>query len=80
MFDVDVVGVCLPFEMPLFSNKFSPKKTPVRKQILSSIKRDSKKKLPSSLTLETEPLKLKLGEQECIFEDGDWIPGMLYLL
>ncbi|XP_075231887.1 beta catenin antagonist chibby [Lycorma delicatula] len=55
--------------MPLFSNKFSLKKTPQRKQIFTALKKDS-----SPLVLDIEPIKIKLGEQESVFEDGDWIP------
>ncbi|XP_023290592.1 protein chibby homolog 1 isoform X3 [Orussus abietinus] len=39
--------------MPLFSNKFSPKKTPTRK---------------------VGPVRICLGNQKAVFEDGQWIP------
>lgn len=57
--------------MPFFSNKFSPKKPPERKNLLA-IKTDE----PLSNLYEDErKIKLTLGTHECTFDNGQWIPG-----
>lgn len=58
--------------MPFFSNKFSPKKPPERKNILS-LKSDEPLE---ELFTEDRTIKLKLGTQECTFENGQWNPGI----
>ena len=60
--------------MPLFPNKFSPKKIPGRKSDPKSIRMVD----PSSteeFSTEVGPIKLHLGDQEAVFENGVWIPG-----
>lgn len=52
--------------MPLFRKFFSPKKCPLRKSLPFN----------SQTTEHTEKeIKLKLGDQELIFEGGKWKPG-----
>ncbi|XP_015588631.1 protein chibby homolog 1 [Cephus cinctus] len=61
--------------MPLFSNKFSPKKTPTRKASVSLANKDlSPKRVEKELGPEIGHIRLRLGEQEAIFENGQWIP------
>ncbi|CAK9834426.1 Protein chibby homolog 1 [Anthophora retusa] len=61
--------------MPLFSNKFSPKKTPSRKAGISLANKDfNSKSIEKELGLNIGPIRLKLGDQETIFEAGSWIP------
>ncbi|PZC86521.1 hypothetical protein B5X24_HaOG209240 [Helicoverpa armigera] len=63
-------------KMPLFSNKFSPKTIPVRKQDTSVLKKELGSDYASKeLSLDVGPLKLKLGDFEISFEDGQWIPA-----
>lgn len=57
--------------MPLFGNKFSPKKTPARKSIVSLNSEETLDELFS----ENKTVNLKLGDQRCIFQNGEWIPG-----
>ncbi|XP_076756635.1 beta catenin antagonist chibby [Xylocopa sonorina] len=61
--------------MPLFSNKFSPKKTPTRKAGVFLANKDlSPKRIEKELGLNVGPIRLKLGDQETVFESGSWIP------
>ncbi|CAK9796696.1 Protein chibby homolog 1 [Anthophora plagiata] len=61
--------------MPLFSNKFSPKKTPSRKAGISLANKDfNSKSIEKEFGLNIGPIRLKLGDQETIFEAGSWIP------
>ncbi|CAL7941210.1 unnamed protein product [Xylocopa violacea] len=61
--------------MPLFSNKFSPKKTPTRKAGVFLANKDlSPKRIEKELGLNIGPIRLKLGDQETTFESGSWIP------
>lgn len=71
------MGPCyLADKMPLFSNKFSPKTIPVRRQDTSVIKNEFGSDYASKeLSIDVAPLKLKLGDFEISFEDGQWIPG-----
>lgn len=64
--------------MPFFTNKFSPKKPPERKNLLA-IKTEEPL---HNLYEDDRKIKLKLGPQECKFENGQWIPGnfLLFLL
>ncbi|XP_034243578.1 protein chibby homolog 1 [Thrips palmi] len=59
--------------MPLFPNKFSPKKIPGRK-----LDPDSSRVVDlsnsSEFGSEIGPIKLRLGDQEAVFQDGQWIP------
>lgn len=65
--------------MPLFSSKFTPKTIPVRKQDTSVIKKEFGSDYASSeLSIDVGPLKIKLGDFEVSFEDGQWIPGNNY--
>jgi len=61
-------------KMPLFPNKFSPKKIPSRK-----LDPDLSRAVDQSNSLEFSPeigpIKLRLGDQEAVFQDGQWIPG-----
>ncbi|CAH2106248.1 unnamed protein product [Euphydryas editha] len=62
--------------MPLFSNKFSPKSIPIRRHDTSVIKNELGSEYASrELSIDLEPLKLKLGEFELSFEEGQWIPA-----
>ncbi|XP_013408598.1 protein chibby homolog 1-like [Lingula anatina] len=59
--------------MPLFGNKFSPKKTSPRKSTsLSNLTLDQTEK-PVEFGLDYGPIKVKLGHNEVAFEDGQWI-------
>ncbi|XP_043599575.1 protein chibby homolog 1 [Bombus pyrosoma] len=61
--------------MPLFSNKFSPKKTPTRKVGVFLANKDfSPKRIEKELGPNVGPIHLKLGDQETVFESGSWIP------
>ncbi|XP_029663968.1 protein chibby homolog 1 [Formica exsecta] len=61
--------------MPLFSNKFSPKKTPTRKaSVFLANKNLSPKRIEKELGPEVGPIRLRLGDQEAVFEAGLWIP------
>lgn len=64
--------------MPLFSsNKFSPKKIPQRKSRNNIPK---KKPIPGQEeeTFENDKIKLNIGDQLCVFNDGEWIPGNIW--
>jgi hypothetical protein len=62
--------------MPLFSNKFFPKKPTSRKLELSTINKElAPEKALQDLGLEIGPIKLKLGDQESLFNNGEWVPG-----
>lgn len=64
--------------MPLFSNKFSPKKTPARKVGVFLANKDlSPKRIEKELGPNIGPIHLKLGDQEAVFESGLWIPGKI---
>ncbi|KYN28288.1 Protein chibby like protein 1 [Trachymyrmex cornetzi] len=55
--------------MPLFFNKFSPKKTPTRKaSVFLANKNLSPKRIEKELGPEVGPIRLRLGDQEAIFE------------
>ncbi|XP_066248858.1 protein chibby homolog 1 [Euwallacea similis] len=56
--------------MPLFGNKFSPRKTPLRKS-KTNVNSD---KLLDDLVGENRSVKICLGEQELLFENGEWMP------
>lgn len=59
--------------MPLFPNKFSPKKIPSRKPDPNSTRVDPSN--AQEFSTEIGPIKLHLGDQETTFENGQWIPG-----
>ncbi|XP_053608139.1 protein chibby homolog 1 [Plodia interpunctella] len=62
--------------MPLFSNKFSAKTIPVRRQDTSVIKNEfGSDYAAKELSIDLAPLKLKLGDFEVSFEEGQWIPA-----
>ncbi|CAF4845828.1 unnamed protein product [Pieris macdunnoughi] len=62
--------------MPLFSNKFSPKSIPVRKFDTSVIRNEfGSDYAAKELSIDIQPLKLKFGDFEISFEDGQWIPA-----
>ncbi|KAK9887697.1 hypothetical protein WA026_000018 [Henosepilachna vigintioctopunctata] len=56
--------------MPIFGNKFSPKKTPIRKAG-NHISNDDNLE---ELVLENRVVSLQLGKHIMKFEDGVWIP------
>lgn len=60
-------------KMPLFSNKFSPKKPPPRK---TAVNFNSDVPL-ENLISESGVVKLQLGQQKFNFENGDWKPRKL---
>lgn len=62
--------------MPLFGSKFSPKKPPSRKSSASTAA--AGENLDEKMVAEDRAVRLKLGEQETIFKDGEWIPGEFY--
>lgn len=63
-------------KMPLFSNKFSPKKTPTRRAFVSLVNKDlSPKRIEKELGPDVGTIRLRLGEQEAVFDGGQWIPG-----
>jgi hypothetical protein len=62
--------------MPLFSSKFFPKKPSPRKTELSVIDKELGPETASQeVGLEIGPIKLKLGDQESLFDNGEWVPG-----
>jgi len=62
--------------MPLFSSKYFPKKPSPRKTQLSVIVKElGPEKASQEVGLETGPIKLKLGDQESVFDNGEWVPG-----
>ena len=62
--------------MPLFGNKFSPKKTAARKwPSLSSLNLDSTTQ-NKEFGLDPGPIKIKLGGNEVVFDNGQWIAGI----
>ncbi|CAH0723294.1 unnamed protein product, partial [Brenthis ino] len=62
--------------MPLFSNKFTPKTIPVRKHDTSVIKNELGSDYAlRELSIDIAPLKLKLGDIELSFEEGQWMPA-----
>ncbi|XP_035721143.1 protein chibby homolog 1-like [Vespa mandarinia] len=61
--------------MPLFSNKFSPKKTPTRKAPTFLMNKDlSPKRIEKELGPDIGSIRIRLGDQETVFENGSWIP------
>ncbi|XP_067670838.1 protein chibby homolog 1-like isoform X1 [Haliotis asinina] len=61
-------------QMPLFGNKFSPKKTPPRRaQSLSNLHLDATQSR-AEFGLDYGPIKVNLGGSEVAFENGVWIP------
>lgn len=62
--------------MPLFSNKFSPKKTPTRKASTFLMNKDlSPRRIEKELGPDIGSIRIRLGDQEAVFENGLWIPG-----
>ncbi|KAH1016251.1 hypothetical protein HUJ04_007505 [Dendroctonus ponderosae] len=57
--------------MPIFGSKFSPRKTPIRK---SNVNVNSDKLL-EDLVGEHNFVKVSLGDQELVFDNGEWIPS-----
>lgn len=57
--------------MPIFGNKFSPKKTPARKSVASL---NSEEQLDDLVT-DDGKINLKLGEQKSSFHNGEWVAG-----
>ncbi|XP_015122757.1 protein chibby homolog 1 [Diachasma alloeum] len=61
--------------MPFFTNKFSPKKTPIRKASVSLANKDlSPKRIERELGPDIGAIRIRLGEQEATFDGGNWIP------
>ncbi|XP_017774618.1 PREDICTED: protein chibby homolog 1-like [Nicrophorus vespilloides] len=52
--------------MPLFGSKFLPKRAPSRKSLSSESVED--------LYGENHRISLRLGQQECVFDNGEWVP------
>lgn len=64
--------------MPLFSsNKFLPKKIPPRK-ISTNFPKVAGNGQDEEMRLDVEKIHLQIGDQLTVFEDGDWIPGILH--
>ncbi|GJQ82273.1 putative chibby homolog 1 [Trypoxylus dichotomus] len=55
--------------MPIFGNKFSPKKTPARKSVVSLTSEEPL----DDLVTEDGTVSINLGNQKCTFQDGEWI-------
>ncbi|RZC37040.1 chibby -like 1 [Asbolus verrucosus] len=55
--------------MPLFGSKFSPKRAPLRKNSGNVGSEELE-----DLVLNQRTVQLRLGEQELVFENGEWIP------
>lgn len=67
--------------MPLFSNKFTPKTIPVRRNDTSVIRNEFGSDYASKeLSIDLSPLKIKLSDFEVSFEEGQWIPGRLEMI
>ncbi|XP_068631635.1 protein chibby homolog 1 [Battus philenor] len=62
--------------MPLFSNKFTPKPIPVRRHDTTVIRNElGSDYAAKELSIDLCPLKLKLGDFDISFEEGQWIPA-----
>lgn len=61
--------------MPLFGSKFSPKKPPSRKSSASTAADDNLEEMVA----DDRSVRLKLGEQETVFKDGEWVPGACFV-
>ncbi|XP_077287980.1 beta catenin antagonist chibby [Arctopsyche grandis] len=60
--------------MPLFSNKFSPKRIPARKFDSNIVNRELGPEFATrELGLEIPSIKLNLSKQEIAFDDGNWV-------
>jgi len=60
--------------MPLFGNKFNPKKTPPRKSgSLSNLSLDATRR-QQEFGIDYGKITMKLGDAEMAFEDGNWVP------
>ncbi len=67
--------------MPMFGNKFSPKKGAARKSpSLSNLNLDASERQAEFGVEPSGPIRLKLGQNEMIFADGMWINGTLNTL
>lgn len=61
--------------MPLFGSKFSPKKgTPRKSPSLSNLNLDATER-QSEFGLDQGPIKIRLGSNEIVFDDGQWVSG-----
>lgn len=60
--------------MPLFSNKFTPKRAPLRKSLITEVGRDADSIAEKDL-LHDGNVKLCVGDHEMIFEEGNWVTG-----
>lgn len=66
--------------MPLFSNKFSPKRIPARKFDSNIVSRELGPEFATrELGLEIPSIKLNLSKQEIAFDDGNWIAGIIFI-
>ena len=64
--------------MPLFGNKFSPKKVPPRKYpSLSNLNLDASEK-HTEFGPDQGPIKIRLGSNEILFDGGEWIAGKFH--
>lgn len=61
--------------MPLFSNKFTPKKTPVRKFVSSSF--NETERAMNDMT-SGDSIVMHLGNTETVFKKGTWSFGNKY--
>ncbi|XP_077979743.1 protein chibby homolog 1-like [Glandiceps talaboti] len=60
--------------MPLFGDKFSPKKTPIRKSAsLNNLNKLDHAVRETEYGMQYGPATVKLGGQELVFEDGSWV-------
>lgn len=58
--------------MPFFGSKFSPKKPPSRKSSATTTTGEQLEEMVS----DDRAVKLKLGDQEAVFKDGEWMQGI----
>lgn len=62
--------------MPLFSNKFSPKRIPARNHDTNVVSREFGPEFASrELGLEIPPIKINLSKNELVFDEENWIIG-----
>lgn len=62
-------------KMPLFGNKFSPKKgIPRKSPSLSNLNLEATER-QNEFGVDYGPIKLRLGSNEISFDEGEWVTG-----
>ena len=60
----------------MFSSEFFPKKPSPKKTELSVIDKElGPEKASQEVGFDIGPIKLKLGDQESVINNGEWVPG-----